>query len=55
MDEFFAIWDPPGDLIPKAELPGSPGHGIGPALFTILPLRTTDIGCLVGIPMPALS
>ena len=29
MDEFFEIWDPPRDLIPKNELPGIPRHGIG--------------------------
>ncbi len=29
MDEFFDIWDPPNDLIPKDTLPGIPRHGIG--------------------------
>jgi L-seryl-tRNA(Ser) seleniumtransferase len=29
MDEHFDIWDPPEDLIPKAELVGIPRHGIG--------------------------
>ena len=29
MDEFFEIWNPPSDLIPKDTLPGIPRHGIG--------------------------
>ena len=29
MDEYFEIWDPPEDLIPKSRLPGLPRHGIG--------------------------
>ena len=29
MDEYFDIWDPPEDLIPKSRLPGLPRHGIG--------------------------
>lgn len=29
MDEFFEIWNPPNDLIPKDILPGIPRHGIG--------------------------
>ena len=29
MDEFFEIWDPPADFIPRGELPGIPRHGIG--------------------------
>ena len=28
-DEFFEIWNPPSDLIPKDTLPGIPRHGIG--------------------------
>ena len=29
MDEFFDIWDPAPEFIPKAELQGIPRHGIG--------------------------
>jgi D-glucosaminate-6-phosphate ammonia-lyase len=29
MDEYFGIWDPPEDLIPKSRIPGLPRHGIG--------------------------
>jgi seryl-tRNA(Sec) selenium transferase len=29
MDEYFDIWDPPEDFIPKSRLPGLPRHGIG--------------------------
>ena len=29
MDEFFEIWNPPSDLIPKDTLTGIPRHGIG--------------------------
>src|SRR4030095_9460154 len=29
MDEYFDIWDPPEDFIPKTRLPGLPRHGIG--------------------------
>ena len=29
MDEFFDIWDPPEDFIPKDEIVGIPRHGIG--------------------------
>lgn len=29
MDEFFGIWDPPADFIPKDSLVGIPRHGIG--------------------------
>ena len=29
MDEFFEIWNPPSNLIPKDTLPGIPRHGIG--------------------------
>jgi D-glucosaminate-6-phosphate ammonia-lyase len=29
LDEYFEIWDPPDDLIPKARLVGIPRHGIG--------------------------
>jgi D-glucosaminate-6-phosphate ammonia-lyase len=29
MDEYFEIWDPPEDLIPKFRIGGIPRHGIG--------------------------
>jgi D-glucosaminate-6-phosphate ammonia-lyase len=29
MDEYFEIWDPPEDLIPKFRIAGIPRHGIG--------------------------
>lgn len=29
LDEYFEIWDPPEDLIPKSRLAGIPRHGIG--------------------------
>ena len=29
MDEYFGIWDPPEDFIPKTEIIGIPRHGIG--------------------------
>jgi L-seryl-tRNA(Ser) seleniumtransferase len=32
MDDYFALWDPPPELIDKAKFPGLPRHGIGRAL-----------------------
>lgn len=29
MDEYFDIWDPPEDLIPKSAIKGIPRHGVG--------------------------
>jgi L-seryl-tRNA(Ser) seleniumtransferase len=29
MDDHFALWDPPADLIDRSRLPGLPRHGIG--------------------------
>jgi L-seryl-tRNA(Ser) seleniumtransferase len=29
MDEYFEIWDPPEDLIPKSAIKGIPRHGVG--------------------------
>ena len=32
MDDHFALWDPPVDLIQRAQLPGLPRHGVGRGL-----------------------
>ncbi len=32
MDDHFALWDPPEDLIQRAQLPGLPRHGVGRGL-----------------------
>ena len=46
MDEYFDIWEPPEDFIPKTEIKGIPRHGIGRG-FKVT--REEVIGLLVGL------